>query len=54
MKLVLNKKKIKNLSKDHKSLPSDLTPKIGGAYRDTYTNNCPPGATRMNCGSLRC
>ncbi len=30
MKLTLNKKKIKNLSKDNKSIPSEVTPQIGG------------------------
>ena len=30
MKLKLNKKKLKNLSKDHQSLPADITPQIGG------------------------
>ncbi|SFD27083.1 hypothetical protein [Pseudoalteromonas denitrificans] len=30
MKLSLNKKKIKNLSKDTKSLPADMTPQVGG------------------------
>ncbi|SFC30873.1 hypothetical protein [Pseudoalteromonas denitrificans] len=30
MKLKLNKKKLKNLSKDNKSLPADMTPMIAG------------------------
>jgi len=30
MKLKLNKKKIKNLSKDRKSLPAEMTPQIAG------------------------
>jgi len=30
MKLKLHKKKLKNLSNDKKSLPVDITPKIGG------------------------
>ncbi|SFD27105.1 hypothetical protein [Pseudoalteromonas denitrificans] len=30
MKLSLNKKKLKNLSKDNKALPSDMTPQVGG------------------------
>ncbi|WDE02112.1 MULTISPECIES: hypothetical protein [Thalassomonas] len=30
MKLKLNKKKLKNLSKDHKSLPAEMTPQVGG------------------------
>ncbi|SFD27737.1 hypothetical protein [Pseudoalteromonas denitrificans] len=31
MKLKLNKKKLKNLSDDNKSLPVKMTPQIGGA-----------------------
>lgn len=35
MKLQLNKKKLKNLSKDAQLLPSDVTPQIGaGAFTD--------------------
>lgn len=30
MKLQLNKKKLKNLSKDNKALPMDVTPQVGG------------------------
>ncbi len=30
MKLKLNKKKLKNLSKDNKALPLDMTPQVGG------------------------
>ncbi len=30
MKLKLNKKKLKNLSKDNKVLPMEMTPQIGG------------------------
>ncbi|SFC92012.1 hypothetical protein [Pseudoalteromonas denitrificans] len=30
MKLKLNKKKLKNLSKDQKSLPADMTPQVAG------------------------
>ena len=32
MKLKLNKKKIKNLSKDNKTLPADMTPQIAGGF----------------------
>ncbi|MFT4928427.1 MAG: hypothetical protein ACI8WB_004546, partial [Phenylobacterium sp.] len=35
MKLKLNKKKIKNLSKDNNVLPADMTPHIAGGA--TYT-----------------
>ena len=31
MKLQLNKKKLKNLSKDAQIVPSDMTPQVGGA-----------------------
>jgi len=31
MKLKLNKKKLKNLSKDKNALPAEMTPQIGGA-----------------------
>ena len=34
MKLKLNKKKLKNLSKDSKVLPSDMTPQVGGGSVD--------------------
>lgn len=37
MRLKLNKKKLKNLSNDKKSLPIDITPKIGGGA-ETYTH----------------
>ncbi len=42
MKLQLNKKKLKNLSKDNKVLPADMTPQIGGGgHRDTkHTVHC--------------
>ena len=30
MKLKLNKKKLKNLSKDNQVLPNDMTPEVGG------------------------
>jgi hypothetical protein len=30
MKLKLSKKKLKNLSKDNKALPMDVTPQVGG------------------------
>ncbi|WP_281559538.1 hypothetical protein [Thalassomonas sp. RHCl1] len=30
MKLQLNKKKLKNLSKDNKAVPMQLTPQVGG------------------------
>ena len=31
MKLKLNKHKLKNLSRDNKALPAEMTPQIGGA-----------------------
>ncbi|SFD57486.1 hypothetical protein [Pseudoalteromonas denitrificans] len=36
MKLKLNKKKLKNLSKDHQALPSDMTPQVGGGIYSRY------------------
>ena len=46
MKLKLNKKKLKNLSKDNNALPADMTPLIGGASpvpsgECTRTLDCP-------------
>ena len=45
MKLVLNKKKLKNLSKDNNILPESMTPQVAGGtnhfdsyYCDTDTN----------------
>lgn len=32
MKLKLNKKKLKNLTKDTKALPVDMTPQVAGGY----------------------
>ncbi|WDE02111.1 MULTISPECIES: hypothetical protein [Thalassomonas] len=34
MKLKLNKKKLKNLSKDKKSLPAEMTPQVAGGIND--------------------
>jgi len=47
MKLKLNKKKLKNLSKDSNILPADMTPQIGGGG-DTdggLTQRCAGGVT---------
>ncbi|SFD66670.1 hypothetical protein [Pseudoalteromonas denitrificans] len=43
MKLKLNKKKIKNLSKDKNALPADMTNKIAGGWVITRrcTATCP-------------
>lgn len=42
MKLKLNKKKLKNLSKDNKALPEVLTPQVGGGRieLDTVSHTC--------------
>jgi len=41
MKLQLNKKKLKNLSKDTEVLPDNITPNIGGGIREVIeTVNC--------------
>lgn len=48
MKLKLNKKKIKNLSKDTKAIPVELTPQVAGGYMDApRTMFC--GQTDNNC-----
>ncbi|SFD71559.1 hypothetical protein [Pseudoalteromonas denitrificans] len=39
MKLKLNKKKLKNLSNDNKTLPAEMTPNVAGAGRPTRTCN---------------
>ena len=44
MKLQLNKKKLKNLSKDAQILPGDMTPQIGGGI--TAAATCPPTTTQ--------
>jgi len=50
MKLKLNKKKIKNLSKDNAILPNDFTPQIGGGLgRTIITKDVFCGATG-SCG----
>ncbi|SFD64903.1 hypothetical protein [Pseudoalteromonas denitrificans] len=41
MKLKLNKKKLKNLSKDNKSLPADMTPQVGGGKGFNSFEVCP-------------
>ncbi len=51
MKLKLNKKKLKNLSKDNKALPLDMTPQIGGASPDTddgWACNPPPKPIKIS------
>ncbi|WDE06725.1 hypothetical protein SG34_007425 [Thalassomonas viridans] len=45
MKLQLNKKKLKNLSKDAQTLPSDMTPNIAGGFSD----DCTPITDAKNC-----
>ncbi len=43
MKLKLNKKKLKNLSKDNNVLPAEMTPQIGGGghrYKHTDPSRC--------------
>ena len=41
MKLQLNKKKLKNLSKDSQILPDNMTPNIGGGrIEEVKTNDC--------------
>jgi len=52
MKLKLNKKKLKNLSRDSKALPSELTPQVGGAG-DFYTPECAGTYSRNDCPSFK-
>ena len=40
LKLKLNKKTLKNLSKDNDILPQDMTPQIGGGLRDSSQCDC--------------
>ncbi|SFD50152.1 hypothetical protein [Pseudoalteromonas denitrificans] len=41
MKLKLNKKKLKNLSKDNNALPAAMTPQVGGGTgTDGQSNVC--------------
>lgn len=53
MKLKLNKKTLKNLSKDTSVLPADMTPQVGGGI--TAAVNCPTDTTlpttQINCNS---
>jgi hypothetical protein len=61
MKLQLNKKKLKNLSKDVQILPSEMTPKIGGGAL-WNSSPCAPGPSspevgcysHKDCGSNGC
>jgi hypothetical protein len=54
MKLKLNKKQLKNLSKDNKVLPLDMTPQVGaGANHQELThfcsNTCDLSQERFRC-----
>ncbi|WDE04321.1 hypothetical protein SG34_023725 [Thalassomonas viridans] len=56
MKLKLNKKKLKNLSQDKKSLPAEATPQVGGGiFSDspcliTFDYKCyPESAHVLHC-----
>ncbi len=51
MKLQLNKKKLKNLSKDSAILPSDLTPKVVGGGE---TGSCGCATVGAECGTGQC
>jgi hypothetical protein len=57
MKLKLNKKQLKNLSKDHKVLPMDLTAEIAGGKRAISTSHpdyCERGLSRTETGPTHC
>jgi len=52
MKLILNKKKLKNLSKDNKTVPAEMTPLVGGgARRETNhgDDQCVPSHGGRTC-----
>lgn len=52
MKLKLNKKKLKNLSKDNKVLPVELTAQIGGGRDPVKTTDMSylcPHASQLTC-----
>ncbi|MCO7189492.1 hypothetical protein CWB99_00075 [Pseudoalteromonas rubra] len=42
MKLTLNKKKLKGLTADDKSLPNNMTPKVAGGYPTDFAPLCGP------------
>ncbi|SFD41269.1 hypothetical protein [Pseudoalteromonas denitrificans] len=48
MKLKLNKKNLKNLSKDAKTIPADMTPQVAGGARLITLDDCEDILTRMN------
>ncbi len=51
MKLKLNKKKLKNLAKDNKALPADMTPNIAGGIDIPHTClMCPSDVCISNAG----
>lgn len=68
MKLQLNKKKLKNLSKDAQILPGNMTPNVaggtgvaatcGGGWQDTYSGltggTNPPATDTCGGGSCGC
>jgi len=47
MKLKLNKKKLKNLSKDSNILPADMTPQVGGGGHSDWCGPDMPTNTGM-------
>ncbi|WP_182912234.1 hypothetical protein [Pseudoalteromonas sp. MSK9-3] len=52
MKFNLNKKKLKNLSNDHKALPSGMTPNIAGGKNEILSPKMPelpPFTTNSLC-----
>ncbi|SFC36361.1 hypothetical protein [Pseudoalteromonas denitrificans] len=48
MELKLNKKKLKNLSKDKKALPVTITPKVNGAGADAGCGDA--SSKNRHCG----
>ncbi|SFD60173.1 hypothetical protein [Pseudoalteromonas denitrificans] len=50
MKLKLNKKKLKNLSKDFKAVPKEMTPQVGGGTLQPTDSHMTFFGGRENCG----
>jgi hypothetical protein len=53
MKLKLNKKSVKKLSSDIKTMPADMTPQVAGGQADVdssyRTYACKPNPRTLNC-----
>ncbi|WDE09056.1 hypothetical protein SG34_030235 [Thalassomonas viridans] len=57
MKLKLNKNKLKNLSKDHKALPAEMTPNVAGGKHIEVTDPkkyCGGNTDNFGCSGTGC